>query len=45
MTPEIPFQAVLQILVFAYLSSVLLLLSGSYICLVMIAAFEEAGSQ
>lgn len=40
MTPEISFQAVLQILIFTYLGSVLLLLSVFYICLEMIATIE-----
>lgn len=40
MTPEISFQAVLQILLFSYLGSILLLLSVSYICLEIIASIE-----
>lgn len=40
MTPEISFPAVLQILIFAYLGSILLLLSVSYICLEIIATIE-----
>jgi hypothetical protein len=36
MTPDIPLSAVLWILVLAYVSSVLLLLMASYICLAIL---------
>jgi len=43
MNPYIPFETALELLTMAYLSSVMLLLAASNVCLAVIETLEEAG--
>jgi len=44
MNTYIPFETALEILVIAYISSVMLLLAASNLCLAVIETLEEAGN-
>lgn len=44
MTTYISFGSALQMLAFAYLASVVLLMAGSYICYAVIETLEEGGN-